>query len=208
VRFFNTKNIGVRMLRAASSKRSELSTRVPIARWAPIPLRLIVGYGFIEHGFSKLSKGPDAFATILQGIGVPGPHFMAWLTILVELLGGLAVILGAFIALVSFLMAAMLLTAMFSVHLPYGFLSIKLIAVTAVGAQFGPPGYAVASPSPSCRSVVSFDACGMAYLSPTHHQARSPADTCGVFQTIYRGHFVSQRSSECRHRRIQASFGG
>jgi hypothetical protein len=83
----NTKNIGVRMLRAASSKPSELSTRLLIARWAPIPLRLIVGYGFIEHGFSKLSKGPDAFATILQGIGVPGPHFMAWLTILVELLG-------------------------------------------------------------------------------------------------------------------------
>ncbi len=29
-----------------------------VARWAPIPLRLIVGYGFMEHGFAKLSKGP------------------------------------------------------------------------------------------------------------------------------------------------------
>jgi len=29
------------------------------------------------------------------------------------------------------------------VHLPYGFSSIKLQAVTAVGAQFGPPGYEV-----------------------------------------------------------------
>jgi len=27
------------------------------------------------------------------------------------------------------------------VHLPYGFSSIKLMAVTAAGAQFGPPGY-------------------------------------------------------------------
>jgi hypothetical protein len=34
-----------------------------------------------------------------------------------------------------------LLTAIFSVHLPYGFLSIKLITVTAAGARFGPPGY-------------------------------------------------------------------
>ena len=33
----------------------------------------------MEHGFSKLSKGPDTFATILQAIGVPVPHFMAWL---------------------------------------------------------------------------------------------------------------------------------
>ena len=30
-----------------------------MARWAPIPLRLIVGYGFMEHGFAKLAKGPD-----------------------------------------------------------------------------------------------------------------------------------------------------
>jgi putative oxidoreductase len=30
---------------------------------------------------------------------------------------------------------------MFTVHLPYGFSSIKLQAVTAAGAQFGPPGY-------------------------------------------------------------------
>ncbi|SRR6266446_6992890 len=119
----------------------DISSRLLIARWAPIPLRLIVGYGFMEHGFSKLSKGPDAFATILQALGVPGPHFMAWSTILVEVLGGFAVILGAFVSLVSLPMAAVLLVAMFTVHLPYGFSSIKLVAVTAAGAQFGPPGY-------------------------------------------------------------------
>src|SRR5690242_3504329 len=95
----------------------------------------------MEHGFAKLAKGPDAFANILQAIGVPGPHFMAWSTILVEILGGLAVILGAFVTLASLPMAAVLLVAMFTVHLPYGFSSIKLNAVTAAGAQFGPPGY-------------------------------------------------------------------
>ena len=68
---------------------------------------------------------------------------MAWATILVELLGGLAVLLGAFIPLVSVPMAAVLLTAMFTVHLQYGFSAIKLQAVTAAGAQFGPPGYEV-----------------------------------------------------------------
>jgi len=30
---------------------------------------------------------------------------------------------------------------MFKVHLPYGFSSVKLVAVTAAGPQFGPPGY-------------------------------------------------------------------
>ena len=119
----------------------DLPGRFPIARWAPIPLRLIVGFGFMEHGFAKLSKGPDAFATILHALAVPAPHFTAWFTILTELLGGLAIFLGAFVSLVSLPMAVLLLVAIFTVHLPYGFSSIKLIAVTATGAQFGPPGY-------------------------------------------------------------------
>lgn len=120
-----------------------VSNRRALARWAPIALRLIVGYGFMAHGFAKLSKGPDAFAAILQGMGVPTPGVMAWLTVLTELVGGAAVMLGAFVWLVSIPMATVLIVAMLTVHLPYGFSSIKLIAVTAAGAQFGPPGYEV-----------------------------------------------------------------
>jgi putative oxidoreductase len=89
-----------------------LNLQTAIARWAPIPLRLIVGYGFMEHGYAKLSKGPDAFAGILQAMGVPNPHFMAWATILVELLGGLAILLGAFVGIASIPMAAVLLVAL------------------------------------------------------------------------------------------------
>ena len=121
----------------------DLSSRFPIARWSPIPLRLIVGYGFMQHGLAKLSKGPDAFAAILQAMGVPSPHLMAWLTILTELLGGLAVLVGAFVPLVSVPMVVVLLVAVFTVHLPFGFSSIKLLGVTAAGPTFGPPGYEV-----------------------------------------------------------------
>ncbi|MFY9952174.1 hypothetical protein [Bradyrhizobium sp.] len=38
-------------------------------------------------------------------------------------------------------MAIVLLVAIFTVHLPYGFSSIKLQEITPTGAQFGPPGY-------------------------------------------------------------------
>jgi putative oxidoreductase len=119
----------------------EPSGGFPIAGWTPLPLRLIVGFGFMEHGFAKLARGPEVFAGILQAIGVAAPHFMAWATILVELLGGFAVLLGAFVALVSIPIATVLVVAAVTVHLPYGFSSIKLLAVTAAGAQFGPPGY-------------------------------------------------------------------
>jgi len=97
----------------------------------------------MEHGFAKVSKGPENFAAILHAIGVPAPHLMAWLTILTELIGGLAVLLGAFVPLVSLPMAAVLFVAMLTVHLPYGFSSIKLLSVTSGRAQFGPPGYEV-----------------------------------------------------------------
>src|SRR5262249_57722480 len=116
-------------------------SRSPIARWTPVPLLLIVGYGFMEHGLAKLARGPGAFPAILQAIGVPAPHLMGWLTILVEIVGGLAVLLGALVPLASVPMPAVLLVAMLTVHLPYGFSSIKLQAVTAAGAQFGPPGF-------------------------------------------------------------------
>jgi putative oxidoreductase len=110
-------------------------------QWAAVPLRLIVGFGFMEHGYAKLVHGPSAFVSILQALGVPAPHVMAWVTILTELLGGFAVLVGAFAPLISVPLAGVLVTAMLSVHLRYGFSSIKLIAVTPAGAQFGPPGY-------------------------------------------------------------------
>ena len=80
----------------------DLISRSAIARWAPIPLRLIVGYGFMEHGFAKLARGLDAFPAILQALGVPAPHLMGWLTILVEIFGGLAVLLGSLVPLARY----------------------------------------------------------------------------------------------------------
>src|SRR6201982_272280 len=134
--------------------------RPSVAVWAPIPLRLIVGYGFMAHGFAKLSKGPENFASILHTMGVPAPHLMAWLTILTELIGGLAVLLGAFVALVSLPMGAVLLVAMLTVHLPYGFSSIKLLSVSAGRAQFGPPGYELDLLYLACLAALVFGGSG------------------------------------------------
>src|SRR5260370_24809702 len=67
------------------ARRFEWLRRFPIASWAPIPLRLIVGYGFMEHGFAKLATGPDAFPAILQALDWPGPRLVSLLNILIQL---------------------------------------------------------------------------------------------------------------------------
>ena len=51
--------------------------------------------------------------------------------------------IGAFVAIVSLPMAVVLLTALFTIHLPYGFFSVKFVEVTASGTKFGPVGYEI-----------------------------------------------------------------
>src|SRR5215470_19790644 len=116
-------------------------TRVRFAPYAQTLLRLVVGYGFLAHGFAKWSKGPEVFARILQATGVPLPHLMAWATIATEFAVGIAFLAGAFVPLASIPAIVLLSVAILTVHLPYGFSSIKLISVVNGKAQFGPPGY-------------------------------------------------------------------
>jgi putative oxidoreductase len=109
--------------------------------WAAIPLRLIVGFGFMQHGYAKLMRGPDNFASILHAMGMPFPHLLSLATIAVELFGGLLVLAGALVSLAAIPMIAVLLVAIVTVHIPNGFSSIKLMSYDANGAHFGQPGY-------------------------------------------------------------------
>jgi putative oxidoreductase len=111
--------------------------------WAPLPLRLIIGFGFMAHGWAKLSRGPLGFAKLLAQIGAPLPEATAWASMFVELLGGLAIFVGAFVEVVSIPLIAMMLVAMFTVHLRYGFSSVNTIGLAADGPKFGPPGYEI-----------------------------------------------------------------
>ena len=59
----NTKSASSGIGRSLAVFQLLLSSSV--GRWAPLPLRLIVGYGFAEHGFAKLLRGADNFTGIL-----------------------------------------------------------------------------------------------------------------------------------------------
>jgi putative oxidoreductase len=109
--------------------------------WYAVPLRLIVGLGFIEHGLAKLTHGADGFIAILHAIGTPFADLLGWATIGVELVGGSMILLGAFVPVATVPMIVVLLVATFTVHLSNGFSSIKLLSYDAMGAHFGQPGY-------------------------------------------------------------------
>jgi len=112
-------------------------------RWAPLFLRLVIGFGFMDHGWAKLSRGPEHFERLLVQIGAPFPYFTSWASPLVEIFGGLAIFVGAFVMITSIPLIAIMLVAMFTVHLRYGFSSINTIGLTPDGPVFGPPGYEV-----------------------------------------------------------------
>ena len=59
------------------------------ACWYTLPLRFIIGLGFVEHGYAKLYRGADAFIAILHAIGMPFADLLGWATIAVEIVGGL-----------------------------------------------------------------------------------------------------------------------
>ena len=121
----------------------KLRNKTSWSQWVPLSLRLVMGFGFMAHGWAKLSRGPSGFAKLLAQIGAPLPETTAWVSTFVELLGGLAIFVGAFVEVVSVPLIVMMLVAMFTVHLKYGFSSINTIGLTQDGPQFGPPGYEV-----------------------------------------------------------------
>jgi putative oxidoreductase len=113
------------------------------SEWAPLPLRAILGFGFVYHGWEKLADGTRGFQEMLQMIGIPGGALTAWFVTFVELLGGLALLAGAFVTIAALLLIGDMLVAMFIVHLPHGFSFMNMIGMGPEGPIFGMPGYEI-----------------------------------------------------------------
>jgi putative oxidoreductase len=95
------------------------------------------------HGWAKWRRGPGTFAEVLQQAHVPLPLASAWLVTMLEILGGFALLTGAYVALVSIPLIFSMLGAMFTVNIKYGFSAVNTIGLTPKGPQLGPPGYEI-----------------------------------------------------------------
>ena len=129
-----------------STSSAALRIRVDIAPAKPITLlllRLVIGFGFVAHAYAKLHRGPEKFGALLDYLGVPFPQFTAWFVTLVELFGGFALMIGAFVLLLSMPLIILHLVAMSTIHIHYGFSSVNTIGLTPNGRLFGPPGFEI-----------------------------------------------------------------
>lgn len=75
------------------------ATLAPLAVWAPLPLRVALGVGLIQHGGIKLFApgGHANIAHLIAQLGVPAADAMGWIVGVVEFGGGLGLLVGAFI---------------------------------------------------------------------------------------------------------------
>lgn len=114
-------------------------------RYAPLPLRLILGISFLYHGWPKLfsAEGHAGFVGMLQGLSIPAPGFMSWVVGVVEVGGGLALLVGAFVPLVVVPLIVEMVVALAKVHFAAGFSFIHVTGMGPGGMQFGMPGYEV-----------------------------------------------------------------
>ncbi|MFG6150314.1 DoxX family protein [Halobacillus sp. B23F22_1] len=83
-------------------------------------LRVILGVIFFVHGLDKFQAGIGNTVGFFDSIGIPG--FFAYIVATIELVGGIAMVIGFGTNIVAYLFAIILLGALLTVKLSAGFL--------------------------------------------------------------------------------------
>lgn len=93
----------------------------PVRAWGLLVARLILGVVLVAHGWQKFTEWGLAGTTAsFQEMGVPAPPASALIAAIVELGGGVLLLLGLFTTVAGFLVALTMLGAVLFVHAPHG----------------------------------------------------------------------------------------
>ena len=130
--------------------------------WGIVPIRLVIGLVFAMHGGQKLFfYGVGGTAMAMAHMGIPLPVVAAWVAILVEFIGGLAIFFGVWARWPACLMAIEMLIVILFVKLHGGFFSpqgIELELTLLAGAlTIAMLGTGPASLAPGKRAAVSME---------------------------------------------------
>jgi len=83
--------------------------------------RLLLSSLFIWAGYAKLFMfGPSGTAQYVASVHIPLPTLAAWVAIIVELVGGILILIGYQTRWVALVLAIWCLVTGFAVHLPVG----------------------------------------------------------------------------------------
>src|SRR5690606_1102130 len=98
--------------------------------------RLCVGIVLIAHGWQKVFvHGIDGTTQNMAGMGVPLPQLAAWYSSMVELVGGILLVVGLLLPVVGLLIAVDMVGALVLVHFSHGlFLPNGVEVVLGLGA--------------------------------------------------------------------------
>ncbi|MEX0944696.1 MAG: DoxX family protein [Balneolaceae bacterium] len=88
-------------------------------------LRIGVGVIFIVSGWGKLT-GIEGVQGFFGNIGIPLPAIMAWVVAIVEFVGGIMVLLGAYARIPYLLLAIIMVVAVLTTKLDGGFSGARL----------------------------------------------------------------------------------
>ncbi len=106
-------------------------TRSSRTELALLLTRIGVGTIFVAHAFMQLQVGVGSLATLLgSSLGFPLPNLFAWLTVFIELFGGLALIVGVATPIAATLLSIITIASLIMIKAKLG-----LIARTGVGAE-------------------------------------------------------------------------
>lgn len=81
--------------------------------------RILVGALFLMAGINKLMGGvggPDGFESMIANIGLPFPLVVAWIVVLIEIVGGALLIVGYCFHRAVFLLAVFIVLTLIFVH--------------------------------------------------------------------------------------------
>lgn len=97
---------------------------------APLVLRVVIGGLFIRHGIDKFDAGISMVEGMFEMWGVPAPGITAPLVAIVEIVGGLALVLGIMTRPVAGVLSVVMVGALIYVKADTG-----LIPMDAAGAE-------------------------------------------------------------------------
>ncbi|HKG18023.1 MAG TPA: DoxX family membrane protein [Solirubrobacteraceae bacterium] len=104
-----------------------------LAGIAPLGLRLVLGVVMVIHGYGKVVTGPARFGLGLGALGVPAPELMGYVVTVVEVAGGILLLVGLLSRVAALVLAIEMVFTIALVKVDVGLISAPR---GAPGAEF------------------------------------------------------------------------